>query len=175
MRKNLTKSIVVVILMFSAIVVNAQTPDAGTQKLYQEYMTLNQELMAVQQKAYQDPAIAKQAEELSDMIDQKMIEIDPQAKELIQERDSIEKEFQVAQSEGDQEKIEKLQQDYQEPSTKLQPLNQQVMQIKEVQEKQQKLDSDIMQKMQDIEPQTKDKIERMNELNQQLQQAQPIE
>jgi septal ring factor EnvC (AmiA/AmiB activator) len=104
-KKTVATFIVAVILMFSAMVMNAQTPNEETQKLYQEYMTLNQELRAIQQKAFQDSAIAKQAEELSDMIDKKMREIDPEAKKLIQQRDSIETEFQTAQNAGDQGKL----------------------------------------------------------------------
>lgn len=172
-KKTVATFIVAVILMFSAMVMNAQTPNEETQKLYQEYMTLNQELRAIQQKAFQDSAIAKQAEELSDMIDKKMREIDPEAKKLIQQRDSIETEFQTAQNAGDQGKIEKLQQDYQELSTQLTPLNQQVMQMEDVQKKQQKLNSDMIQKMQEIDPQTQSKIQRLNEIQQQLQQSQP--
>lgn len=172
-KKTVATSIVAVILMFSAMVINAQAPDAETQKIYQEYMSLNQELRTIQQKAYQDSAIAQQAEELSEIMDKKIREISPEAKELIQQRDSIETEFQVAQSKGDQAKIEELQQQYQELNTKLQPLQQQVMQIEEVQLKQRKLNSDMIQKMQEIDPQTQSKIQRLNEIQQQLQQSQP--
>jgi hypothetical protein len=46
------------------------------------------------------------------------------------------------------------------------------MQMEDVQKKQQKLNSDMIQKMQEIDPQTITKIQRLNEIQQKLQQTQ---
>lgn len=162
--------IVVAIIIFPAITLNSQQPDQATQELTQEYMKLNQELQTIQQQVFQDPAISKKTEELSDLKDKKMLEIDPNAKELLSKRDSIADDFEKAQNNGNQPKMQELQQNYQKINKKLQPLNQQVMQIDEVQKKQQEIQSEVILKMQEIDPTTNEKIKRIQEIQREMQQ-----
>jgi uncharacterized protein YoxC len=171
-QRTAATTIMAVIFLFSALVINAQTSDEEYQKLYEEYSTLNQELQVLQQQAYQFPEITEQAEEFYGLIDQKMLEIEPKVEELLEQRDSIEVDFQIAQNEGDEKKIQELQQNYQEINSQLQPLNQHVMQLPEIQEKQAKLENDVRQKMHEIEPETSTKIERLQVIQQELQQMQ---
>ena len=164
--------IITAIFVFSVMVLHTQTTNDKTQKLTREFMSLNQELQTIKQKAYQDPAITDLTEELSDLKAKKMVEIDPKAKKLINEQNKIEQDYQKAQSNGNQEKMKKLQQEYQELNKKMQPLNQQVMQIEKVQTKQKKLQSAVMKKMQEIDPKMNKKIERLNEIQRELKQKQ---
>ncbi|MFO7897416.1 MAG: hypothetical protein R6U84_10820 [Candidatus Cloacimonadales bacterium] len=167
--------LVAVIFMFSAAVLSAQEPDAEMQQVYQEYMTLNQELQALQQQVFEDPEVAEMNESFQKLLDEKIIEIDPEAATILEQQAKIEGDFMAAVENEDQEQLQELQQQYQTLDNQLRPLIDEAMQKKSVQEEQMKLEELVFAKMIEIEPGSQEKLDRIESLQMQLEQMMPAE
>ncbi len=170
MNKKIVYFKVIATLFFLvAITLQAQQTGETENDLYQEYMTLNQQLQTTQSAALEDPEIAKLSDEFYSLLDDKMCEIDPAAEDLIQQREEIVEDYENAQENNDQEKLQKLQQDYQKVNSEIENVQQQALQDEKIQQKQQKMETSVIEKMIEIEPKTEERIDRLQEVQRQLQ------
>ena len=167
--------LVAVIFMFSAAVLSAQQPNAEMQAVYQEYMSLNQELQAVQQQVFADPEVAELNNNFQKLLDEKIVEMDPEAEAILQQQDKVEKDFMTAVENEDQAKLQELQQQYQSLDNQLRPTVQEVLQMDIVKKEQMKLEEIVFAKMIEIEPGSQAKLERIQTLQMQLEQMMPAE
>ncbi len=172
-KRTVATCVMAVMFTLSAMVLNAQQPNPEMQQLYQEYMTLNQQLQSTQQKALNDPAIAKKSEGYSAMLDETMNEISPQANGLIKQRDNLLDNYEAAQAGNDEEAMKQIEQDFQQLESQIEPIRQQAIQQEDVQKKQQELEADVIEKMEEIEPKTPERIQRIQILQQELQKMMP--
>lgn len=162
-------SLVAILLILSTGLLYAQTQGEEFQKLYSEYMEIEQRLQLIQQQAFEDDNVAKHAEEYSSFMDNKLREMDTRAGELIDQREETIDLIQAAQQEGDFETLQGLQEGYQQINQELTPFLQQAMADPEVQEKRFEFEQVLIGKMEDIDPKIMSLFEKMEELTQKLE------
>jgi hypothetical protein len=162
-------SLLTILLLLSNGFLYAQMQGEEFQKLYTEYMEIEQRLEYIQQQAFEDEEVAKYAEEYSSFMDKKLRELDPRAGELIDEREETIDKMQTAQQEGDFETLQGLQQGYQDLSQQLTPFLQQAMEDPEIQEKRFEFEEILVGKMEEIDPETMSLLQKMQELTQKLE------
>lgn len=172
-KRNVYFSVIVAVLFLVAITLQAQQTGESEEDLYQEYMTLNQQLQTTQSEALEDPEIAKLSDEFYSLLDDKMCEIDPAAEDLIKQREKIVEDYENAQENNDQEKLQKLQQDYQKLNSEIDGIQQEALQDEKIQQKQQEMETSVIEKMIEIEPETEERINRLQEVQGQLQENSP--
>lgn len=164
-RQIIMRMTIAVLFMVSSVVLISQVQEEEMQKLYQEYQEVNQQLELIQAQAFQDPEVSELAEGFSDYIEEKMVEMNPEAEKLMSDRDAMIQEIQVAQMEDDQEKAQELQQNYQQINGQIQGIQQQVFQNPDVIERQQEIENIVINKMIEIEPETEILLERIQEIS----------
>ncbi len=162
-------SLLAILLLLSGGLLYAQTQGEEFQKLYSEYMEIEQRLQHIQQQALGDDNVAKHAEEYSSFMDNKLREMDTRAGELIDQREETIDLIQIAQQDGDFETLQGLQQGYQQINQELTPFLQQAMADPEVQEKRFEFEQVLIGKMEDIDPEIMSLFEKMEELTQKLE------
>ena len=101
-----------------------------------------------------------------------MIEDDPELESTIEKRNSLIDEFETAQENGNQEKIDSIKTEFTEVSQKLQPVQKKLMQKEEFKSDAQEIETAVKNKMEEINPDTPDLITQLNELGSKLQQMQ---
>lgn len=147
-------SLVAILLILSTGLLFAQTQGEEFQKLYSEYMEIEQRLQLIQQQAFEDGDVANHAEEYSSYMDKKLRDMDTRAGELIDQREQTIDLIQAAQQEGDFETLQGLQEGYQQINQELTPYLQQAMADPEVQEKRVEFEEVLIGKMEEIDPET---------------------
>jgi hypothetical protein len=162
--QNLIRGAVALLFLLSPGLIFAQDQDEEFQKLYAEYLEINQKLQQVQQQALMDENVAQQAEGYSSFIDAKLKELDPRAGDLVDQREKTIDDIQAAQEDGNFEKIQELQQVYEQVSQELRPYLQQTMEDPEVQERRNEFEEVLIAKMEEIDPQTVTLFNRMAEI-----------
>lgn len=167
--RTILSSVAVVVLLLTTGFVSAQEPPEEFQELYEEYVSLSQELQTTHQLAMQDPEVVQGSEEFSEYIDKELKDISPEVAEMVEERNDIVDDIEAASEAEDQEAMEDLQPRYQQISQTLQPHINEVLQKPEVQERQMELEMLLMDKMIEIDPDTEDKLERLEYLSEELQ------
>ncbi len=146
----------------------AQQQEEEFQQLYEEYLEINQRLQELQQQALQDEEVAEHYETYSEFLDEKLKETDERAAELVEKRQDTIELIETAQEAGDFERMQELQQGYQQLNQELQPFMQEVMADPEVQQEREEFEEVLIDKMEDIDPETMPLLNRMNELSNQL-------
>lgn len=174
--KKTNLMVILMILCFSTIFAQGQTPqttpDPETQKLYQEYGQLNQQLQQLQQQAMADEKIAEKGEALDKKMTAAMVVNNPQIQETLDQRDKIISQYETAQQSGDQQTLMQLGQQFQSISQKIQVEQQKVMQNPELQTEMLEFESMVMNKMEEINPNAPQLISQMQALRDKLMSAQ---
>ncbi len=166
--QHVIRSVVALLFLFSTGVVVAQTQDEEFQQLYEEYLEINERLQQLQQQALQNEEVAAHYDEYSEYLDKKIREIDPDAGDLIEQRDEIIESLETAQVEGDMETAQQLQQQYQQINQQIQPYMQEAMQDPEVQERRNEFEEHLIDEMEQIDPEAVPLFNRMEELSREL-------
>ncbi|MBW6516790.1 MAG: hypothetical protein K0B81_09315 [Candidatus Cloacimonetes bacterium] len=168
LQKMIGMTLVVLFLLSTGIIFAQEMPE-GFQELYEEYMAISQQLQATHQAVMQDPEIIEKSEQFSEYIDQKLIALSPEVAEVVRERNSIISELEDARDKEDRSKEVELQPRFQQLNQELQPYIESVLDDSEVQDRQEQLDALFMAKMNEIDPETDQKIERLEIITEQLQ------
>jgi hypothetical protein len=175
--KVVTRIMLVLTLSFGAAMIVAQEgqqmDEEYLQTLYSEYMGIQQQLQAIQQQAFQDPTISESADDFSDLIDAKLIDLDAEAKVMVERREKIREDMDEARDSEDMESMQQLQQEHQQIEAQLEPLMQTVMQDPEVSAEQSKLETMIINKMVEIEPDASQMFDRIDEITEVFQSMSP--
>lgn len=106
------------------------------------------------------------------MIDERMVELDPAAEALIEERDELVAQLQAAGPGQQSEVIQQATQAYQSVVQELQAVQQQALQNPAIQQMQAQVQQAAMATMQEINPEVDAMINRFNELRNELMQMQ---
>jgi len=143
------------------------------QQLYMEMMQANQQIQQLQQQAFnQNIDLAEQRDELIAMIDDRMVELDPAAEALIEERDELVAQLQAATPGEQNDAIQQAGAAYQSVVQELQAVQQQAMQNPAIQQMQAEVQEAAIATMQEINPEVDAMISRFNEIRTELMQMQ---
>lgn len=168
-RVTMLTAIIAVFVLLTAGLLLAQEMPEGFQELYQEYIAISQQLQSTHQMVMQDPVIIEESEEFSSFIDQKLKDLSPEVSALVDERNQIINDIEAARETNNYDTENGLQPRFQELNQELQPYIYDILEIEEVQVRQTALDELFMQKMIEIDPETDQKIERLEVITEQLQ------
>lgn len=147
---------------------NQQNRNDEQQKA-EEYNQISQRLRTVQQQALSDIQIAEKTNNFSAKVDSEMIKQDPSAQKKLEERDNIVDDYEAAEKEGDNEKMEEIRRKFQALSQDLIILQQRAMQNDELREEGEELEKAVLKKMTDIDPEVPKLIARLETLGSELQ------
>lgn len=148
-------------------------PDAQQQEMDPEMMEMMAEMQEIQQRlapiqeeAMQDEALVSQVEDLQNRIETAMRS---QAPELFEQMEEFEAEFMAAQEAGDQERAQEIGMEAQQVEMELQAIQQNVLADPEIEESIDAFETAQRERMLEIDPEAGDLIDRMQEIQAQLQ------
>lgn len=149
-------------------------PDVN--ELQQKFMEVTQRITAIQQQAIQDEAVRQKHNEFNEAMNEAVLEVSGEAKELIDEQDALRgkilgsEELKKPSAERSPEYMAEVQR-YQTIEQQLAPIRQQIAHVPAVLEKQKEFEEALTAKMAEIDPQTPQLMTIRQEIVEQYRQA----
>lgn len=141
------------------------------QELVVEMQQIEAELAPVQEEALQDAELREQQQRVSTAVQTTMLQLDPTLPERTERFGQLQDEARVAQEAGDVQRIAELSMEAQEIQQHLGTLQAQAMQSPEVAPELESFQSRLMARMIEIQPETERWIQRLEQLQQQVESA----
>lgn len=140
-------------------------------QLQVEYMSLVKKLDKLQKMVMKDSNLIKEGNALREEIGERMLKNDPSVKNLMEERESIKKKFDEAESQNNREQMVSLQQIYKDITDKIMVHQHEALKDPDLKAKADALDEKVKQKMAEIDPNTPQLIQQAKELKEKLQEG----
>ena len=169
MLKQLLKYIWISIIFLASAFAQDGFQDEETKKIYEEYSEITQRLNLVQQQAMEDEKISDKTKKYTEKVESKMIEQDSFVKDIIEKRDSIIGNYEVAEQTGNQDEMIKLQKEFQNVSKDLFTQQEEALQDNELKEEGKQLEEEVLNKMKEIDPKVPELIARLGSLGDKLE------
>jgi chromosome segregation ATPase len=141
------------------------------QELVMEMQQIEAELAPVQEQALQDAELQEEQQRVSTAVQTTMLQLDPSLPERTERFGQLQEEARAAQESGDVQRIAELSAEAQEIQQHLGNVQAEAMQNPEVAPQLESFQSRLMARMIEIQPETEQWIQRLEELQQQVESA----
>jgi len=145
--------------------------DQSVQQTRQEMRQIQQQIAQIQQKAMQDSAIRAEQMDLQQTIEKKMNDIDGKTSERSDRIGQLQAAMQKARTDQDTAKMRSLVTEFRQVQGKLQQTQGKAMQDSAIQAQLQAFRSDVISQMNDVDPKADSLINRLQELQTQVQKS----
>lgn len=142
------------------------------EEIYQEYLQISQQLQQIQQEAFADKDIENMSKDFSEKLESAIVQDNKDLEPVIEKRKQLIDEFNQIQDTASEVQLKEIQTEFRELSLKLQPAQEKALQKKDIMSDAEELEKAVFEKMEEINPEISLLLQRMNVLENQLQQLQ---
>lgn len=143
--------------------------DEARQRMLQEFQEIQMQLEQIEQQALQDPELQQQRMQLQELVVEAIHREDPEAEQKMERMEELQDELHEAQEAGEQAEVQALVNELTQIQGSLEEARIRVMQDSQVQREAEEFRQALVAEMREIDPQTDQLLERLEELQMELQ------